>query len=88
MFDPWSSVLSSYGGAVGVGQIASRRVGHMARVDRSRYQVKRDLLEGETAYVVITPTGDPLYWFSDPRDARAEAEELSKHSGSSVSAAA
>jgi hypothetical protein len=60
----------------------------MTRADRSRYQVQRDLRNGETTYVVVSPMGDRLYWFSDLLDARAEAEELSKQGSSSVSAAA
>jgi hypothetical protein len=50
--------------------------------------VERDLLNGETCFVVVSPLGDRLYSFSDPFEARAEAEELSMQLGSPGTAAA
>jgi hypothetical protein len=68
---------------------AGRRVGNrIAHVDRSKYHVERDSLNGETCFVVVSPLGDRLYSFSDLLDARAEAEALSMERGSSAPRAA
>jgi hypothetical protein len=57
-------------------------------VDRSKYRVERDLLNGETRFVVVSPMGDRLYSFGDLLEARAEADALSLELGSSAPRAA
>jgi hypothetical protein len=42
----------------------------------SGYHVERELVQGDTHFVVVHPSGNRLYWFSDPFSAEAEARRL------------
>jgi len=47
---------------------------------RSEYKVEREGVAGVPRFVVVSPAGNRLYWFSDLPSAEAEAEELSRDS--------
>jgi len=69
------------------GTFGSGEAGHpdaVGEVDRSRrrhrtaYRVERERFAGAPSFVVVSPAGERLCWFTDLPDAEAEADALSR----------